>query len=119
MEEPGWNPTTGTFFVFHSQSADNPTNPNAPGGVSEISTAGQSLRTIDFATLGISSCSPTGLAVGGGGNMMVGCSNVGTQAVLLNSQGHWPLAARTQQATVGFFNAKAPDTGCNARSSDY
>jgi hypothetical protein len=29
----------------------------------------------------------------------------------------WPLAARTQQATVGFFNAKAPDTGCNARSS--
>jgi hypothetical protein len=27
----------------------------------------------------------------------------------------WPLAARTQQATVGFFNAKAPDTGCNAR----
>jgi hypothetical protein len=28
----------------------------------------------------------------------------------------WPFAARAQQATVGFFNAKAPDTGCNARS---
>jgi len=26
----------------------------------------------------------------------------------------WPLAARAQQATVGFFNAKAPDTGCRS-----
>ena len=87
MEQPAWNPTTGTFFVSIPQLAGNPPNPNNPGGVSEISTAGQVLRTIDFATLGISSCSPTGLAVGGGGNMMVGCGNVGTQAVLLNSQG--------------------------------
>jgi len=28
----------------------------------------------------------------------------------------WPLAARAQQATVGFFNAKARDTGRTARS---
>jgi hypothetical protein len=87
MEQPAWNPTTGTFFVSIPQLAGNPPNPNNPGGVAEISTAGQVLRTIDFATLGISSCSPTGLAVGGGGTMMVGCGNVGTQAVLLNSQG--------------------------------
>jgi hypothetical protein len=87
MEQPAWNPTTGTFFVSIPQLAGNPPNPNNPGGVAEISTAGQVLRTIDFATLGISSCSPTGLAVGGGGNMMVGCGNVKTQAVLLNSQG--------------------------------
>jgi hypothetical protein len=87
MEQPAWNPTTGTFFVSIPQLAGNPPNPNNPGGLAEISTAGQVLRTIDFATLGISSCSPTGLAVGGGGTMMVGCGNVGTQAVLLNSQG--------------------------------
>jgi hypothetical protein len=87
MEQPAWNPTTGTFFVSIPQLAGNPPNPNNPGGVSEISTAGQVLRTIDFATLGISSCSPTGLAVGGGGNMLVGCGNVGTQAVLLNKNG--------------------------------
>src|SRR5262245_54827530 len=83
MEQPAWNPTTGTFFVSIPQLAGT----NNPVGVSEISTAGQVLRTIDFATLGISSCSPTGLAVGGGGNMLVGCGNAGTQAVLLNKNG--------------------------------
>ena len=60
--------------------------PNNPGGVAEISTAGTVLRTIDFGTLGISSCSPTGLAVGGSGNMLVGCGNA-TQAVLLDKNG--------------------------------
>jgi hypothetical protein len=83
MEQPAWNPTTGTFFVSIPQLA----GANNPGGVAQISTAGKVLGTIDFATLGISSCSPTGLAVGGGGNMLVGCGNVGTQAILLNSQG--------------------------------
>ena len=87
MEQPAWNPTTGTFFVSIPQLAGNPPNPNNPGGVAEISTTGTVLRTIDFATLGISSCSPTGLAVGGGGNMLVGCGNVGTQAVLLDKNG--------------------------------
>src|SRR5262249_42937121 len=81
MGQPARNPTTGTFFVSIPQFAGS----NNPGGVSEISTAGLVLRTIDFANLGITSCSPTGLAVGGGGKMMVGCGNVGTQAVLLNS----------------------------------
>ena len=60
--------------------------PDNPGGVAEISTTGTVLRTIDFATLGISSCSPTGLAVGGS-TMLVGCGNAGTQAVLLNKNG--------------------------------
>jgi hypothetical protein len=83
MEQPAWNPTTQTFFVSIPKLA----GPNNPGGVSEISTTGQVLRTIDFATLGISSCSPTGLAVGGGGNMMVGCGNARTQAVLLRPNG--------------------------------
>ena len=87
MEQPAWNPTTGTFFVSIPQLAGNPPNPNNPGGVAEISTNGTVLRTIDFATLGISSCSPTGLAVGGSGNMLVGCGNVGTQAVLLDKNG--------------------------------
>jgi hypothetical protein len=58
-----------------------------PGGVSEIDTGGNVLRTIDLGTLGISSCSPTGLAVGTTGNLMVGCGNVGTQAILLNPGG--------------------------------
>jgi len=83
MEQPAWNPKTGTFFVSIPALAGS----NNPGGVSEISTAGNVLQTIDFAKLGISSCSPTGLAVSGSGNMMVGCGNVGTQAVLIRPNG--------------------------------
>jgi len=72
---------------FYSAVGPESPNPNNPGEVSEIDTTGKVLKTIDFATLGISSCSPTGLAVGGGGNMMVGCSAVGSQAVLLKPDG--------------------------------
>jgi hypothetical protein len=83
MEQPAWNPTTGTFFVSIPALAGS----NNPGGVSQISTTGTVLNTINFANLGIGSCSPTGLAVGGGGNMLVGCGNAGTQAVLLRPNG--------------------------------
>jgi hypothetical protein len=50
------------------------------------------LQTINFANLpGISSggCAPAGLAVSASGNMLVGCSNPGTQAVLLNKNGEF------------------------------
>ena len=83
MEQSAWNSTTGTFFVSIPALAGS----NNPGGVSQISTAGTVLNTINFGNLGIASCSPTGLAVGGGGNMMVGCGNVGTQAILLSPTG--------------------------------
>ena len=83
MEQPVWDPHTGTFFVSIPALAGS----NNPGGVSEISTSGTVLRTIDFGTLGITSCSPTGLAVGASGNLMVGCGNVGTQAIVLNPAG--------------------------------
>jgi hypothetical protein len=83
MEQSAWNSTTGTFFVSIPALAGS----NNPGGVSQISTTGTVLNTIDFGTLGIGSCSPTGLAVGGGGNMLVGCGNVGTQAILLKPDG--------------------------------
>jgi hypothetical protein len=65
---------------------------NNPGGVSQINTAGQVLQTKDFGTLaGISSagCSPTGLAVSASGNMLVGCGNPGTQAILLDKNGNF------------------------------
>jgi PEP-CTERM motif len=83
MEQPVWDPNTGTFFVSIPQLAGT----NNPGGVSEISTAGAVLRTIDFGTMGITSCSPTGLAVGASGDLMVGCGNLGTAAILLNPAG--------------------------------
>ncbi len=99
MEQPAWNPQTTTmggasFWVSIPQLSGGvtPPNPNNPGGVAQINTAGIVLQTIDFGTLpGISSagCSPTGLAVSGNGNMLVGCGNVGTQAVLLDKNGQF------------------------------
>jgi hypothetical protein len=83
LEQPVWNSNTGTFFITVPALA----GANNPGGVSEISTAGVVLRTINFGTLGITSCSPTGLAVGASGNLMVGCGNVGAAAILLNPAG--------------------------------
>jgi hypothetical protein len=93
MEQPAWNPQTTTmggasFWVSIPQLAGT----NNPGGVSQISTAGKVLQTIDFGTLsGISSsgCSPAGLAVAGNGNMLVGCGNAGTQAILLDKNGNF------------------------------
>jgi hypothetical protein len=84
MEQPAWDPFTGTFFVSIPALAGT----NNPGGVAEISTAGVVLRTIDLGTLGITSCSPAGLAVGASGNLMVGCGNVGAAAILLNPTGN-------------------------------
>jgi hypothetical protein len=82
MEQPAWNRQTGTFFVSI------PTfDGSDPGGVVEIKVDGTIGRIIQFATFGISSCASTGLAVSASGNMLVGCGNTGTQAVLLDKNG--------------------------------
>jgi hypothetical protein len=49
MEQPAWNPKTGTFFVSIPQLSTG--GGSDPGGVAEISTAGNVLRTISLATL--------------------------------------------------------------------
>jgi hypothetical protein len=85
MEQSVWDPNTGTFFV--SIPALGTGGPTDPGGVAEINTSGTVLRTISFATLGITSCSPAGIALGGSGNLMVGCGNVGTAGIMLNPAG--------------------------------
>ena len=80
MEQPAWNPNTGTFFVSIPALAGT----NNPGGLTEIDTSGNVLQTFDLGAHGISSCSPAGLAVGGSGNMLIGCGNVGQAAILVN-----------------------------------
>ena len=93
LEQPAWNPLTTTggpsFWISVPQLAGTPPNPNNPGGVAQISSTGQVLKTVDFGNLlpAGSACSPTGLAVSGSGNMLVGCSAFGSQAVLLNKNG--------------------------------
>jgi hypothetical protein len=108
MEQPAWDPKTGTFFVSIPQLAGT----NNPGGVAEINTAGVVLRTIDFGTMGIASCSPTGLAVGASGNLMVGCGNVGTAAILLNPTGAGSIVKTF--AGLGGTDALWYDPGTNS-----
>jgi hypothetical protein len=82
LEQSVWNPNTGTFFVSVPAIAG-----SAPGGVAEIDTTGKVLHVYNFGTLSggaITSCSPTGLALGASGNLMAGCGNAGSQTVVLN-----------------------------------
>jgi hypothetical protein len=79
MEQPVWNPNTGSFFVSIPSFAGDPA-----GGVVEIKTNGAVGTIYSFAALGVASCSSTGLALGASGNLMVGCGNRNTQTILLN-----------------------------------
>jgi hypothetical protein len=101
LEQPAWNPQTTigggpSFWIsvpkLSGGTDPNNPNPNNPGGIAQISTTGQVLRTIDFTNLpGLSSggCQPAGLAVSASGNMLVGCNHAGTQAVLLDKNGNF------------------------------
>lgn len=86
MEQPVWNPKTGTFFVSIPAFAGD------VGGVAEIKTDGTLGRLFKFATMAGApgSCSPTGLALGASGNLLVGCGNKGSGvgAILLNPAGN-------------------------------
>lgn len=82
MEQPVWNPNTGSFFVSVPAFAG-----DDAGGVIEIKTDGSIGTKYSFASLGIASCSSTGLALGGSGNLMVGCGNRNTQTIVLNPAG--------------------------------
>ena len=83
LEQPVWNPNTGTFFISVPSFGGGAN----PGGVAEIKPDGTIGRIYDFSAFGIASCSPTGLALGGSGNLMVGCGTKATQTVVLNPAG--------------------------------
>ncbi len=82
LEQPVWNPNTGTFFISVPQIGG-----VGAGGVAEILTNGTVGRVYNFTSMGIADCAPTGLALGASGNLMVGCGDAGTQTVLLNPTG--------------------------------
>jgi hypothetical protein len=79
MEQSVWNPNTNTFFVSVPSF-----NGSDAGGVQEFSETGAPLRTYNFTTMGIAACSPTGLALGASGNLMIGCGTANTQTVVIN-----------------------------------
>jgi len=78
LEQPVWNPNTGSFFISV------PSFNGDQGGVAEIKTDGTVGALTKFASIagGPAACSPTGLALGTSGNLMVGCSS--GQAVSLH-----------------------------------
>ena len=92
LEQPVWDPNTGSFFISVPQFGT-----SGPGGVAEILTNGTVGRLYDFATLGISACSPTGLALGASGDLMVGCGDTNTQTVVLNPAGVGVIVTRLPQ----------------------
>jgi hypothetical protein len=79
MEQSVWNPNTGSFFVSV------PTlNGSDAGGVQEFTPNGTPLKFISLNSLGITGCSPAGLALGASGNLMIGCGTANTQTVVIN-----------------------------------
>jgi len=92
MEQPVWNPNTGSFFVSVPSFAG-----EAAGGVVEIKTDGTIGTIFRFASMGIASCSSTGLALGASGNLMVGCGNRNTQTIVLNPTGSGSIVRRFAQ----------------------
>lgn len=70
MEQPIWNPNTGTWFV--SIPSFNGTD---AGGVSQFSYNGTFMNSYNFSSLGIGACGSSGLGLGSNGNLLVGCSN--------------------------------------------
>jgi hypothetical protein len=95
LEQSVWDPHTGTFFVSVPAFA----GANDPGGIAEINTSGNVIATFHFASFGISSCSPAGLAVGGNGHLMVGCANANTQTVVFDPTAHGGTGAVVAKLT--------------------
>jgi hypothetical protein len=102
MEQSAYNPKTGTFFVsipsLHGDTS---------GGVAEISTSGVVLRTISLASLGITSYSPTGLAIAANGQILIGNGNgnVGGTTIVIDP-GYTP---GSKPSVVASFNVSGED----------
>jgi hypothetical protein len=88
MEQSAYNPKTGTFFVSIPSLHGNST-----GGVAEISTSGVVLRVISLASLGLSSYSPTGLAIAANGQILIGNGNAGGTTIVINPAGAGSVVA--------------------------
>jgi hypothetical protein len=82
LVQPVWDPNTNSFFITVPQFGT-----SGPGGVAEIKTDGTVGRLYDFSAFGITNCSPTGLALGASGHLMVGCGDTSTQTVVLDPTG--------------------------------
>ena len=112
LEQPIWNPKTGTFFISVPAFGGG----TDPGGVAEINTDGTVGRLFKFASFGIASCAPTGLALGASGDLLVGCGDKTSQTVLLD-----PAANAGKGAVAKTFTgiAGSDEIWYDPTSNDY
>jgi WD40 repeat protein len=79
IEQPVWNSNTGRFYISVPRIGASPD----PGGIAAIDpVAGTVTKVYDLSTFGISACNPTGLALGQGNQLMIGCSS--NQSILFD-----------------------------------
>jgi hypothetical protein len=79
IEQPVWNANTGRFYISVPRIGASPD----PGGIVAIDpVAGTVTKVYDLSTFGISACNPTGLALGQGNQLMIGCSS--NQSILFD-----------------------------------
>lgn len=84
IEQSVWDPNTGKFYLAVPQ-----VNGTGPGAVAQIDPlTGAVTKLYDLTSFGIGSCGPTGLALGKGSQLLVGCGNGGTQTVLFDPTGN-------------------------------
>jgi hypothetical protein len=71
IEQPAWNPNTGRFYISIPRIGASPD----PGGIAVVDpVAGAVTKVYDLAAFGITACNPTGLSLGVGNQLMIGCS---------------------------------------------
>jgi hypothetical protein len=101
IEASVWDPLSQKFYVSVPQIG---TSSSDPGGIAELDAAGNVIKTFDFASFGIGSCSPSGLSVNKAGVLAVNCSNANTQTILFNpsaNSGNGALVATFTQFSGG------------------
>lgn len=83
IEQPAYDAVTNRIYVSVPQ-----VNGAGPGGVAQLDASGNVTHFFDFAELGLGAggvCGPTGLAAGGGGNLIVGCGD-GSKSIILHTK---------------------------------
>jgi hypothetical protein len=100
LEQPVWNPNTKLFYISVPQ-----VNGTGPGAIAAFDPdSGKMIATFDLAALGIGGCGPTGLAMGSGNQMMIGCGDAGTKALLFD-----PTANGGKGGIVKSFDVSGSD----------
>jgi PEP-CTERM motif len=76
IEQSVWNSNTNRFYVSIPVIGS-----SGPGGIAEIDATGSVTHVYDFSDFFLTTCSPAGLALGEGNQLMVGCADPGQSLI--------------------------------------